>query len=104
MRDVRMEIRWAADDPVAALLGNIPRGQRTKVVQAILNAALLPGGWARIVDGDLTVRNGGEDPTPKGSADSGGLEDSVSADTGMSATASRGFLASLRKFGAELDD
>ncbi len=102
MRDVRMEIRWAADDPVAALLGNIPRGQRTKVVQAILNAALLPGGWARIVDGNLTVRNGGKDPIPQGSTDSSVLE--VSVDTGMSAAASRGFLAGLRKFGAELDD
>ncbi len=50
-----MDIRWSVDDPVTPLLAGIPRGQRTKVVQAIVGAALLPGDWAKLLNGTVAA-------------------------------------------------
>ena len=55
MKALRMDIHWSADDPVTPLLAEISRAQRTKVVQAIVSAALLPGGWAKLLNGTVAA-------------------------------------------------
>ena len=52
---LRMEVTIAADDPLTTILAGIAPGSRAKIVRAILSAALLPGGWARIVGDRVMV-------------------------------------------------
>lgn len=52
---MRTDIRWDDHDPVAQLLRDIPRQQRSRLIRAIVTAALIPGGWAQMTqDGRLT--------------------------------------------------
>ncbi len=98
VKDFRMELRWSAQDPVAQLLTNIPRGQRTKIVQAILNAALLPGGWAKLVQGQLAVALPTSPVAPEPQPDSELPESPPAPVDGMSAAGHQGFMAGLRQF------
>ncbi len=102
MKDFRLEVRWPPGDPVGALLAEIPAGTRSKLVRAILDAALHPGGWARITNGQLSVpgvapgtsADPAAPPRPSGAqvVDDGG--------DGMSDDGRKNVLASLVKFGA----
>lgn len=96
MKDLRLELRWSAQDPLAQLLAGIPVGSRSKVVRAILEAALLPGGWARL-DGARVV------PTGAGSVAGAASPDTPPSPDGMTTQGRQGLLAGLRQFGA-LDD
>ena len=93
-----MDIRWAGDDPVTPLLAGIPRGQRTKVVQAIISAALLPGGWAKLVNGTVIAQVDDAEPSPTTP------DVNNPADTEPPVTGSPQFLNALRRFGALDDD
>ena len=52
---MRVDIRIPDDDPLAAVVTEIPAGARGKVARTILSAALLPGGWARIAGDHVMV-------------------------------------------------
>ncbi len=112
---MRTDIRWDDHDPVAQLLAQIPRNHRVKLIRAIVEAALLPGGWATLAQKyplDRTVSLVPElsPSSPSSPAESVPPPASVS-DTdvpplpgGMSATGAQGFLAGLRQFGALTED
>ena len=100
MKERRMEIRWPDDDPVAVLLFSIPRGQRNKVVQAILRAALLPGGWGKLVNGQLAVANTSVSPGVDADSDLPAPPEGT-PEVGMSPEGTRGFMHGLQRF---LDD
>ncbi|MDA8206396.1 MAG: hypothetical protein M0Z36_10025 [Thermaerobacter sp.] len=85
---MRLDIRIPDGDPLAAILSEVPGGARGKVARAILSAALLPGGWARIVGDRLTVA---------------GMENSPASSL-ASAQAQRATLGLLRQLGAFDDD
>ena len=107
MRECRIELRVKESDPLWSILGALPGRQRNTLARSLIEAAILPGGWARIVQGQLVVNHEEEKIVPSDVADttdSPPLEEAEADPTGMSAAASRGFLAGLRKFGAELDD
>lgn len=99
MKELRMDIRWAPDDPVTPLLAGIPRGQRTKIVQSIVSAALLPGGWAKLVNGTVAAhvmeaeRPLSTTPEPEGRAE-----------PAPQLAGSSQFVNALRRFGAFDDD
>ncbi len=99
MKELRMDIRWAADDPVTPLLAGIPRGQRTKIVQAIVSAALLPGGWAKLMNGTVTA-NAIDADRPLSPAP----EREGSAEPTPPTAGSSQFVNALRRFGAFDDD
>lgn len=99
---MRTDIRWNDHDPVAQLLAEIPRSQRSKIIRAILEAALLPGGWAKLVNGQLTVRGHTESqptepPSPASFPDAGPASESEVISP-MNPASAQGFVAGLRQF------
>ncbi len=107
MRECRIELRVKDSDPLWSILGVLPGRQRNTLARSLLEAALLPGGWAQIMQGQLTVRQeegtlipGDRDNTVEPPS----FKETEADPTGMSAAATRGFLAGLRKFGADMDD
>lgn len=99
---MRIEVQFPDADPVGAMLSQLPRGQRSKIVRMVLHAAFLPGGWAQLVQGRLTVPDAGL-PDSKSTPAPSAAEESGPTGAGMSAAGTKGFLAGLRQFGA-LDD
>ena len=51
---LRMEVTVSSDDPLHGVLSGLEPGSRSKIVRAILAAALVPGGWARITDSGVS--------------------------------------------------
>ncbi len=101
---VRTDIRWDDQSPVAQLLAGIPRSQRVKLIRAILEAALLPGGWAKLTATNTSPAvQGALLPEPTAIQDVPQAEDAL-AGTGMSAAGAQGFLAGLRAFGVLDED
>lgn len=96
MKDFRLELRWPVRDPLAQLLVTIPVGSRSKVVRAILEAALLPGGWARLEGARIVSTVGAP-------VEGAGVSDPSPPPDGMTIQGRQGLLAGLRQFGA-LDD
>lgn len=85
----RIEIRITPSDALWPIFGALSGRQRNALARALIEAALLPGGWAALAEegypGLRTVVESSEDP---------GAE-SPAPDTG-----SQNFLAALRQFGA----
>lgn len=100
---MRTDLRWDDDDPVAQLLSTIPQRQRAKLIRAIVEAALLPGGWAKLAQGQLRLRNHDDVEGPSVAPDPP-AEDRSPAIADMNAAGTQGFLAGLRQFGALDDD
>lgn len=106
---MRTDIRWPDDAPVTQLLAGVPRSRRAVLIRSIVEAALVPGGWARIVNGQVQVQIGtdGEHPVlnPANQPVSEAGSQPTAADSdGMSSAGRASFLDGLRQFGAELDD
>ena len=100
---MRLDLRWPDDAPVARLLAGIPRRQRAGIIRSIVEAALIPGGWARlVVDNNVQVAVGAPEPTsdvPQRPTSAAAPEPD-----GMSPTGRASFREALRQFGAELED
>ena len=98
MKEFRLELRWPPGDPIGALLAEIPPRARSKLVRSLLEGALLPGGWARITNGQLSAPgtapadSPAAAPPPEAQTGDGG--------DGMSDDGRKNVLASLVKFGA----
>lgn len=90
---MRTDIRWPDQSPVAQLLADIPQKQRARLIRSIVEAALVPGGWAKIVQGQLHIAS--LPPTPPPAAVSSPVEPVVSP---LSPQGARGFVAGLRQF------
>ena len=86
---LRMEVTFAADDPLSPILTGLAPGSRAKVVRAILSAALLPGGWARIVGDRVSAVTG---------------ESTPASPPPPTAQAQKATLGLLKQFGALDDD
>lgn len=105
---MRTDIRWPEDSPVTALLAGIPRNGRAELIRSIVEAALIPGGWARIANGRVQLATGADaerstwNSTPQQEPDAGSPPAVASSD-GMSSAGRASFLEGLRQFGAELD-
>lgn len=99
MAECRIELRVRATDPLWAVFGSLPGRQRNALARALLEAAVLPGGWARLVESeagtDFVASTLGAPlaPEPDPAPD-------PPPSTGMSAAGTQGFLAGLRQFGA----
>lgn len=88
----RIEIRITPADALWPVLGELSGRQRNALARALLEAALLPGGWAaQAEEGYLGLRTVAELATEQET-------ESPAPDAG-----SQNFLAALRQFGA-LDD
>ncbi|PSR27567.1 MAG: hypothetical protein C7B46_19405 [Sulfobacillus benefaciens] len=112
---MRTDIRWDDHDPVVQLLAQIPRNHRVKLIRAIVEAALLPGGWATLAQKyplDRTASLSSEpSPSSRSSLAEPEAPSATASDTdapplpgGMSVTGAQGFLAGLRQFGALTED
>ena len=89
---MRIDLRIPDDSPLARVLSDLPAGSRAKVLRTIAEAALVPGGWAKIVQGQVEIQgvrepSGASAPPRKPSMD-----------------AQQAALGLLRKFGAFDDD
>lgn len=97
---MRIEIQFSEDDQVGILLQGLPRGQRSKIVRMILQAALVPGGWAHLANTktQAMLRNSDTVPAVKP------VEESESAPSGpsMSPAARTSFREALQQFGTDL--
>ncbi|WP_020372940.1 hypothetical protein [Sulfobacillus thermosulfidooxidans] len=103
MAGCRIELRLSPTDPLWPILGQMPGRQRNALARAVLEAALLPGGWARW--GPDTPHPVGavlREPTD-GSASSPD-DAAVPSRNGMSSVGTQSFLTALRQFGALTDD
>lgn len=98
MPERRVELRLTPDDPLWPLFSALPGRQRNALARAILEAALLPGGWAKLVQGQLAIALPSDSaaskpqPNPEPSASSPPLIE------GMSAAGHQGFMEGLRQF------
>ena len=99
---MRTDIRWDDQEPIAQLLRTIPPRQRAKLLRAIIEAALLPGGWAK-----LAAHPGIEHSNAVDASEAAHPVEALPVKSddaplvgGMSPGGARGFLAGLRQFGA----
>ena len=53
MADIRIDIRLAERDVLHSVFAGVPAGTRSRIVRTILEAALVPGGWAKLADGHV---------------------------------------------------
>ena len=101
MKEFRLELRWPPGDPIGSLLAEIPPRARSKLVRSLLEGALLPGGWARIANGHLSVQGAAPvvpatppvSPTPS-------EKKTVDGGDGMSDDGRKNVLANLMQYGA----
>ena len=101
MKERRIEIRLTPADALWSVLAELPGRQRNAVARAILEAALLPGGWVKLAAHPIAGRfvevieaetaHFEKDPP---------VTDDAPLVGGMSPGGARGFLAGLRQFGA----
>lgn len=102
IKPFRVELRIDPTEPLGAALGHLSGRERNRLVRALLEAALLPGGWARLAERCPDV---GATPESEPATSSDASEDSPDSapPTTMSETGARSFLAGLRQFGASED-
>ena len=98
---MRTDIRWDDQEPIAQLLRTIPPRQRAKLLRAIIEAALLPGGWVKLAAHPIAGRfvEAIEAETAHFEKAPPVTDDALLVG-GMSPSGARGFLAGLRQFGA----
>ncbi|WP_100217876.1 hypothetical protein [Sulfobacillus thermosulfidooxidans] len=103
MAGCRIELRLSPTDPLWPILGQMPGRQRNALARAVLEAALLPGGWARWgQDGVRSVE--GVSPVTSDGSTARSDDPAVPSGPSMSAVGTQSFLAALRQFGALSDE
>ena len=96
---MRTDIRWPDDAAVTRLLAGIPRSHRAHVIRSIVEAALVPGGWARLVDGAVQPSTPPEEPRNTKPVE---VLESAPSGPSMSPAARSSFREALQQFGTDL--